>query len=87
VRRLLAERKISLELTDAAKDLLFAAGFDPSFGARPLKRAIQKKIETPVGRLLLKGAIRDGQTVLVDEPPSREELTFIPEPVEVEVGG
>jgi len=42
LRRLLAERKISLELTDAAKDLLFTAGYDPNFGARPLKRAIQK---------------------------------------------
>src|SRR6202040_584245 len=48
VRRLLADRKISLELTDAAKDLLFTEGFDPNFGARPLKRAIQKLVQDPL---------------------------------------
>src|SRR5262249_15432902 len=47
LRRLLAERKISLELTDAAKDLLFSQGYDPNFGARPLKRAIQKLVQDP----------------------------------------
>ena len=41
-------------------------GYDPRYGARPLKRAIQKKIETPLGKLLLQGAVKDGQTVTVD---------------------
>jgi ATP-dependent Clp protease ATP-binding subunit ClpB len=72
----LEERHIKLELTDPARRHLVHTGYDPAYGARPLKRAIQKKIETPVGRLLLKGEIRDGQTVLVDETPSRDELTF-----------
>jgi len=75
----LGERNIRLKLTDAARRHLVHTGADPNYGARPLKRAIQKEIETPVGRLLLKGAIQDGQTVLVDEAPSRQGLTFIPE--------
>ena len=85
LRERLKERNIVLKLTDAARRHLVHIGFDPNYGARPLKRSIQKKIETPVGRLLLKGAIRDGQTVLVDESPSREELTFTAEPVLQEV--
>jgi len=81
----LGERHIQLRLTDAARSYLVHSGYDPSYGARPLKRAIQKKNETPIGRLLLKGAINDGQTVLVDEAPSREELTFTPQEKPVEV--
>ncbi|OLD20140.1 MAG: ATP-dependent chaperone ClpB, partial [Acidobacteriales bacterium 13_1_40CM_3_55_5] len=55
VRRLLAERKISLELTEAAKDVLFTEGFDPNFGARPLKRAIQKLVQDPLALKILDG--------------------------------
>jgi ATP-dependent Clp protease ATP-binding subunit ClpB len=62
----LAERNITLELTAGARLNLVRTLADPQYGARPLKRAIQKKIETPLGRLLLKGEIRDGQTVIVD---------------------
>jgi ATP-dependent Clp protease ATP-binding subunit ClpB len=54
--------------------------FQPT-GARPLKRAIQKKIETPLGRLLLKGAVRDGQTLLVDAGSETGDLSFTPEAV------
>jgi len=50
LRRLLADRKISLELTDAAKELLFTEGYDPNFGARPLKRAIQKLVQDPLAQ-------------------------------------
>jgi ATP-dependent Clp protease ATP-binding subunit ClpB len=66
LRRRLEERKITLELTDAAKTHLVTVGHEPTYGARPLKRAIQREIETPLARLLLKGDIRDGQKVLVD---------------------
>ena len=66
LRSRLADRHITLQLTDSARENLVRTGYDPSYGARPLKRAIQKKIETPLGRLLLKGDVRDGQTVLVD---------------------
>ena len=66
VRRLLADRKISLELTEAAKDLLFIEGFDPNFGARPLKRAIQKLVQDPLAMMLLEGRFSDGDAVEVD---------------------
>lgn len=66
LRRRLAERHMQLELTDAAKDHLVRVGFDPAYGARPLKRAIQKEIETALGRRILQGEVRDGQTILVD---------------------
>jgi ATP-dependent Clp protease ATP-binding subunit ClpB len=81
VRRLqdrLQDRKITLQLTPAAKKFLVEVGYDPSFGARPLKRAIQREIETPLARLLLIGEIRDGDTVTVDHEPSQDRLTFTP---------
>jgi ATP-dependent Clp protease ATP-binding subunit ClpB len=76
VRVRLAERHITLQLTDMARANLVRTGYDPHYGARPLKRAIQKKIETPLGRQLLKGEIRDGQTVLVDAESVTSELSF-----------
>ena len=66
LRERLAEREISLELTDAAKDVIAEEGWDPSFGARPLKRAIQRLIENPLARHLLEGDFGEGDTVLVD---------------------
>jgi ATP-dependent Clp protease ATP-binding subunit ClpB len=66
VRRLLADRQISLELTDAAKDLLFTEGFDPNFGARPLKRAIQKLVQDPLALKILDGEVLHGDHVIVD---------------------
>jgi ATP-dependent Clp protease ATP-binding subunit ClpB len=74
----LADRHIVLQLTDAARANLVRTGYDPAYGARPLKRAIQKKIETPLGRLLLKGTVRDGQTVQVDATDATGDLTFAP---------
>ncbi|MBV9126218.1 MAG: ATP-dependent chaperone ClpB [Planctomycetes bacterium] len=76
LRRRLEERHIQLELTDPAKEHLVRIGYDPAYGARPLKRALQKEVETAVGRRMLKGEIRDGQTVVVDYDPARKELTF-----------
>jgi ATP-dependent Clp protease ATP-binding subunit ClpB len=80
VRERLAERHIRLELTDAARLNLVRSGYDANYGARPLKRAIQKKIETPLGRLILKGEVRDGETVLVDGDPSGGDLVFAAQP-------
>ncbi len=77
LRDRLAERHITLELTDRARLNLVRTLADPQYGARPLKRAIQKKVETPMGRLLLKGEIRDGQTVVVDGEESGD-LQFRP---------
>jgi ATP-dependent Clp protease ATP-binding subunit ClpB len=79
LRRRLAERHIGLELTDAARKHLVEVGFDPAYGARPLKRTIQKEIETAVGRMLLQGKVRDGQTVRVDYDPGQGGLTFTPQ--------
>jgi ATP-dependent Clp protease ATP-binding subunit ClpB len=76
VRQRLAERHIELELTDAAKTHLVRVGYDPAFGARPLKRAIQKEIETPLSRLILDGTVRDGQRVEVDYDQRAGRLTF-----------
>ncbi|MGA9897837.1 MAG: ATP-dependent chaperone ClpB [Terriglobales bacterium] len=66
VRRLLADRKISLGLTDAARELMFSEGFDPNFGARPLKRAIQKLVQDPLALKILDGEVLHGDHVLVD---------------------
>jgi ATP-dependent Clp protease ATP-binding subunit ClpB len=76
LRARLADRRITLELTDAARSNLVRTGYDPHYGARPLKRAIQKKIETPLGRLLLQGAIKDGQHVKADAATDNGDLTF-----------
>ncbi|HET7749949.1 MAG TPA: ATP-dependent chaperone ClpB [Terriglobales bacterium] len=65
LRRLLAERKISLELTDGAKEVLFAEGFDPAYGARPLKRAIQRMIQDPLALKILDGEVLHGDHVVV----------------------
>jgi ATP-dependent Clp protease ATP-binding subunit ClpB len=81
LRARLAERHIALELTEGAREYLAAAGYDPQYGARPLKRAIQRELETPLGRLLLKGEIGDGQKVIV-EREARGALKFIVEPGE-----
>jgi ATP-dependent Clp protease ATP-binding subunit ClpB len=55
-----------LELTDAAKDVLAEAGWDPAYGARPLKRAIQRLLENPLALRLLEGDFVPGDTILVD---------------------
>jgi len=86
LRARLAEHHIILQLTDTARVNLVRSGYDPHYGARPLKRAIQKKIETRLGRLLLEGAIRDGQTVVVDAARETGDLTFTPQPQSVAAG-
>ncbi|HEX5174304.1 MAG TPA: ATP-dependent chaperone ClpB [Gaiellaceae bacterium] len=66
LRERLAERRIELELTDAAKQALAEAGWDPAYGARPLKRAIQRLVENPLALRLLEGDFADGDTIRVD---------------------
>jgi ATP-dependent Clp protease ATP-binding subunit ClpB len=80
LRARLAERHITLDLTDEAAGHLVRAGYDPNYGARPLKRAIQREIETPLARLILKGEVRDGQVLLAGLDSTRGELTFAPQP-------
>src|SRR5687767_5967099 len=67
VQRLLADRKIRLELTDASRAWLGRVGYDPVYGARPLKRAVQKYLQDPLADALLRGDVPDGATVRVDE--------------------
>jgi ATP-dependent Clp protease ATP-binding subunit ClpB len=66
LRERLAERELSLELTDAAKEALADAGWDPAYGARPLKRAIQRLLENPLALRLLEGEYTHGDTIRVD---------------------
>jgi ATP-dependent Clp protease ATP-binding subunit ClpB len=66
VRRRLTDRRMSLEITDAARVLIARAGYDPVYGARPLRRFIQRDVETRIGRALLSGEIHDGATITID---------------------
>ena len=64
----LADRKITVELTDRAKDLLIAEGYDPTYGARPLKRTLQRSVLDPLAMRVLNGDFREGDTVRIDAP-------------------
>jgi len=74
LRRRLADKRIDLELTEAAKTLLAREGYDPTFGARPLKRTIQRLIQDPLALRLLQGEVAEGDTVTVDAV--RDEIVF-----------
>ncbi len=76
LRRRLADRRITLEVSVGARRHLVKVGYDPVYGARPLKRAVQKELETPLGRRILGGEIKDGQSVLVDYDQKIGTLTF-----------
>jgi ATP-dependent Clp protease ATP-binding subunit ClpB len=66
VRRLLADRRMDLAITEAAEDLIAEEGYDPAFGARPLKRAIQRLVQNPLAMRILEGEFDDGDTIRVD---------------------
>ena len=66
LKKLVAERKIEIELSDAARTLLADKGYDPAYGARPLKRVIQKSVQDPLAEEILAGDVKDGDTVKVD---------------------
>jgi ATP-dependent Clp protease ATP-binding subunit ClpB len=63
--KLLADRKITLQVDDKAKDWLGQKGYDPAYGARPLKRVIQKYVQDPLAEMVLAGKIHDGETVKI----------------------
>jgi ATP-dependent Clp protease ATP-binding subunit ClpB len=67
VAKLLAERKVTLDLTDAARAWLGRVGYDPVYGARPLKRAVQRYLQDPLADKILRGNVPDGSSVRVDE--------------------
>jgi len=66
LRKRLAERRIEIELSDSARTHLVSSGYDPAYGARPLKRALQREVETPLARRILAGEIHDGQHLFID---------------------
>jgi ATP-dependent Clp protease ATP-binding subunit ClpB len=74
LRRMLAERKMDIELTDAARERVAREGFDPVYGARPLKRALQRDVQNPLAVKILEGEFGDGDTVVVDVKDGK--LTF-----------
>ena len=74
--RMLAERKVTLDLTDAARAWLGRVGYDPVYGARPLKRAVQRYLQDPLADLILRGDVRDGATVRVEEGDGKLELAI-----------
>jgi ATP-dependent Clp protease ATP-binding subunit ClpB len=78
LRGVLAERKIQIELTPAAHKLLFEQGYDPQFGARPLKRAIQRLIQDPLAMKLLDGEVVPGDSLTVDADMKKGVMTFAP---------
>jgi ATP-dependent Clp protease ATP-binding subunit ClpC len=80
VRGELTEQQIKLEVTLAAKDLLLEKGYDPVFGARPMRRAIQNLVEDPLAEMLLQGKIKSGDTVLIDRAGDELTMTPITEP-------
>jgi ATP-dependent Clp protease ATP-binding subunit ClpB len=75
LRKRLAERHITLTLTEAAKEAIAIAGFDPVYGARPLKRAIQRQVQDPLAQKLLSGEFKEGEQIVVDVDPDGA-LTF-----------
>ena len=76
VQERLIEHNIHVELTDAATSWLAKEGYDSAFGARPLQRAIQKFVESPLSVELLEGKYKDGATVLVDVDEEANKLVF-----------
>ena len=75
----LNERRLNLSVTDAAREWLALTGFDPAYGARPLRRLVQREIGNRLARGILAGTINDGDTVLVDRTSDAEGLTVATE--------
>jgi ATP-dependent Clp protease ATP-binding subunit ClpB len=84
LRARLKDLRIDLELSEEARRFLVQVGNDPHYGARPLKRSIQKELENPLSRLLLEGAIADGDWIMVDLDAETGQLTFTPQEAGVE---
>jgi ATP-dependent Clp protease ATP-binding subunit ClpB len=76
VGKMLKDRKLKLTVTAAAKDAIIAEGYDPQFGARPMRRAIQRLVQDPLALKLLHGEFLEGETIEVDAQPGATELQF-----------
>ncbi|MDQ3214100.1 MAG: AAA family ATPase, partial [Acidobacteriota bacterium] len=77
----LEDRKIHVELTERAKDFLIAEGYDPTYGARPLKRTIQRRVLDPLAMRVLQGEFGEGSVIRIDAPRGDLEFTRVEEPV------
>jgi ATP-dependent Clp protease ATP-binding subunit ClpB len=76
VGKMLKDRKLKLEVTPAAKDAIIAEGYDPQFGARPMRRAIQRLVQDPLALKILHGEFVEGETIVADAEPGAAELQF-----------
>ncbi|MCW2957047.1 MAG: clpB, partial [Thermoleophilia bacterium] len=76
LRKRLAERHLSLDIKPAALRQLADEGYDPAYGARPLKRVIQQRLENPIARQILEGGYADGDQIVIDADPARSEFVF-----------
>jgi ATP-dependent Clp protease ATP-binding subunit ClpB len=76
LRKLLADRKLTIRLTDAARTLLADEGYDPVFGARPLKRAVQRMLQNPLALAVLDGTFKDGDVIVADVQEGTDALSF-----------
>jgi ATP-dependent Clp protease ATP-binding subunit ClpA len=76
VDKLLEERKITLALTPAAKELVLREGYDPAYGARPLRRAIQRLIQDPLAMEILEGKVLPGDHIIVDRDGQKDAIRF-----------
>jgi ATP-dependent Clp protease ATP-binding subunit ClpB len=83
VSALLAPRGITLKLSTSARDLLLREGYDPVYGARPLKRAIQRLVQDPLALRILDGQVHNGEIVSVEADPSGDKMKFRPEAAKV----
>jgi ATP-dependent Clp protease ATP-binding subunit ClpB len=79
--RRLEDRKIRVELSDRAKDLLIAEGYDPMYGARPLKRTIQRRVLDPLAMRVLEGEFHEGDVIRIDSPRGELEFSRAEQPV------
>jgi len=85
IRERLQEHGLDVELSDAARNWLADEGYDPDFGARPLRRALQKYVESPLSISLLSGEFKEGDTILVDVDAQENKLVFKPQTADVQV--
>jgi ATP-dependent Clp protease ATP-binding subunit ClpB len=84
VARLLAERGFTLQVSEAAREYLAETGYDPDFGARPLKRAIQRELQDPLAMQVLTGTFSEGDSILVDRGADGLTFTAVSSPVAAE---
>ena len=84
LNRRLKTRRLTLRLTDQAREYIAKAGYDPAYGARPLKRFMQREVETKIGRAIIAGSIMDGSTITIDSKEGELVVTHVLEPEAVE---